>query len=203
MARSLNKLLLIGNVGSDPELRQVGASQVASVSLATTESWKDRAGERQERTQWHRLSLWGALADIAERYVRKGDRLYVEGRVEYRRWEREDGTMAYATDVRVDELIMLSAPRDLDAGDREGNARGAARPRTTGRERDGAMYPEYPEYQDGDDREPVRGAVEERDIPPRERPDGLTTRGSVAKRNVRAASPRKGGRASTGKRRGR
>src|SRR5688500_7599791 len=84
MSRSLNKVMLIGNVGADPEMRSTpGGMRMAKVSLATSRTFKDRNGQEQEKTEWHRLTFWDKLAEIVERYVKKGDRIYVEGRVEY------------------------------------------------------------------------------------------------------------------------
>lgn len=114
MSRSLNKATLIGNVGNDPEVRTTtGGSRVAQVSLATTRQWNGANGEKQEKTEWHRLVLWNTkganLADIVERYVKKGDRLYVEGRIEYRQWQDREGQTRYTTEINVREMIMLSA----------------------------------------------------------------------------------------------
>ena len=114
MSRSLNKATLIGNVGNDPEVRTTtGGSRVAQVSLATTRQWSGANGEKQEKTEWHRLVLWntkgGNLADIVERYVKKGDRLYVEGRIEYRQWQDREGQTRYTTEINVREMIMLSS----------------------------------------------------------------------------------------------
>lgn len=114
MSRSLNKATLIGNVGNDPEVRTTtGGSRVAQVSLATTRTWNGSNGERQEKTEWHRLVLWNTkganLADVVERYVKKGDRLYVEGRIEYRQWQDREGQTRYTTEINVREMIMLSS----------------------------------------------------------------------------------------------
>lgn len=107
MSRSLNKASLIGNVGAEPELRTtMGGTRVAKVSLATTRTWTDGSGE-QERTEWHRLTFWGRLAEIVERYIHKGDRLYVEGRIEYSESEDDRGNKRYWTDINVQELVML------------------------------------------------------------------------------------------------
>jgi single-strand DNA-binding protein len=85
MSRSLNKALLIGNLGSDPELRTTGdGTKVAGFSVATNRSWTDRDGQPQERTEWHRIVAWTNLADIAEKYLKKGDRVYIEGEIQYR-----------------------------------------------------------------------------------------------------------------------
>ncbi len=112
MSRSLNKVTLIGNLGNDPEVRSTtGGSRVATFSLATSRSWNDQAGAKQEKTEWHRCVAWNSkgsqLADVVEKYVKKGDKLYVEGRIEYRQWQDKDGQTRYSTEINVRELIML------------------------------------------------------------------------------------------------
>ena len=110
MSRSLNKVMLIGNVGSDPEIRATSSgSRVAKVSLATNRQFQDRSGQNQERTEWHRLTFFGRLADIVEQYVKKGDRLYAEGRLEYSQTQDENGGTRYWTDIVVNEMVMLGA----------------------------------------------------------------------------------------------
>ncbi|MEQ1573094.1 MAG: single-stranded DNA-binding protein [Vicinamibacterales bacterium] len=107
MSRGVNVVHLLGNVGNDPEVRATSTgSRVAKVSLATNRTWKDRTGQDQEATDWHSLVFWGRLCDVVEQYVKKGDRLYVEGRIEYRRSEGESG-IRFFTDVVVSELVML------------------------------------------------------------------------------------------------
>ncbi len=96
MSRSLNKVTLIGNLGADPEVRSTsGGNRVATFSLATSRSWNSASGEKQEKTEWHRCVVWNSkastLADIVERYLKKGDKVYVEGRIEYRQWQDNDG----------------------------------------------------------------------------------------------------------------
>jgi single-strand DNA-binding protein len=99
--------MLIGNVGNEPEIRATSSgARVAKVSLATNRSWSDRSGQKQEKTEWHRLTFFGRLVDIVEQWVKKGDRLYVEGRVEYSQTEGEGGTR-YWTDIVVSEMVML------------------------------------------------------------------------------------------------
>lgn len=118
MARSLNKVTLIGNVGGDPDVRSTpSGARVAKVSLATSRSFDDRSGQRQERTEWHRLTFWGKLADVVEQYVGKGDRLYVEGRIEYSQTEDDRGNTRYWTDIQVREMIMLGSRGERDGGD--------------------------------------------------------------------------------------
>ena len=108
MARGLNKATLIGNLGADPETRQVGETNVTSLRIATSETFKDRSGEQQERTEWHRLNLWDKLSDIAQQYLKKGSRIYVEGKIETRQWDK-DGEKRYSTEIRVQQMLMLDA----------------------------------------------------------------------------------------------
>ena len=116
MSRSLNKVMLIGNVGNDPEIRATsGGARVAKVSLATNRSWSDRSGQQQEKTEWHRLTFFGRLVDIVEQWVKKGDRLYVEGRIEYSQTEGEGGTK-YWTDVVINEMVMLGSSGGAGSG---------------------------------------------------------------------------------------
>jgi single-strand DNA-binding protein len=108
MSRSLNKALLIGNLGSDPEIRTTGDdTKVAGLSLATSRSWTDREGQPQERTEWHRVVAWANLAEIAEQYLHKGDRVYIEGEIQYRSYEDREGATRYVTEIRARELVML------------------------------------------------------------------------------------------------
>ena len=114
MSRSLNKVMLIGNLGADPEVRSTtGGARVATLSLATSRQWTGQGGEKQEKTEWHRVVCWnnkGAqLADLAEKYMKKGDRIYVEGRVEYRTWEDREKQTRYVTEVIAREVILLSS----------------------------------------------------------------------------------------------
>ena len=113
MSRSLNKVTLIGNLGADPEVRSTtGGGRVATFSLATSRSWNSQSGEKQEKTEWHRCVVWNSkvstLADIVERYLKKGDKVYVEGRIEYRQWQDKEGQTRYTTEINVRELLMLS-----------------------------------------------------------------------------------------------
>lgn len=126
MSRSLNKVMLIGNVGNDPEIRATGSgARVAKLSLATNRTWSDRAGQQQERTEWHRLTFFGRVVDIVEQWVKKGDRLYVEGRIEYSQVEGEGGTR-YFTDIVVNDMVMLgsSGPGSSSGGGGDGGGYG-------------------------------------------------------------------------------
>ena len=110
MSRSLNKVMLIGNVGNDPEIRATsGGARVAKLSLATNRSWSGRDGQQQEKTEWHRLTFFGRLVDIVEQWVHKGDRLYVEGRIEYSQTQDDQGGVKYWTDVVITEMVMLGS----------------------------------------------------------------------------------------------
>jgi single-strand DNA-binding protein len=129
MSRSLNKVMLIGNVGNDPEIRATASgARVAKVSLATNRSWTDRnSGQKNEKTEWHRLTFFGRLVDIVEQYVKKGDRLYVEGRIEYSQTESDQGPK-YWTDIVITEMVMLGSSTggggDFGGGGSHGGAGG-------------------------------------------------------------------------------
>ena len=110
MSRSLNKVMLIGNVGNDPEIRATSSgARVAKLSLATNRSWSGRDGQQQEKTEWHRLTFFGRLVDIVEQWVKKGDRLYVEGRIEYSQTQDDQGQVKYWTDIVIQEMVMLGS----------------------------------------------------------------------------------------------
>ena len=110
MARGINKVILVGNVGTDPEVRYMpSGGAVTNITLATSESWKDKqTGQPQERTEWHRLVFFNRLAEIAGEYVRKGSKLYVEGSLRTRQWE-QDGVKRYTTEIVVNEMQMLDS----------------------------------------------------------------------------------------------
>jgi len=134
MSRSLNKVTLIGNLGNDPEVRSTtGGNRVATFSLATSRSWNDASGAKQEKTEWHRCVVWNTknsqLADIVEKYVKKGDKIYVEGRIEYRQWQDKENQTRYSTEINVRELIMLGGARGGSGGDYETESNGASRAR--------------------------------------------------------------------------
>lgn len=113
MSGSVNRVVLIGHVGGEPEVRQVGQGEhrVANISLATNRRWTDEAGNRQERTEWHRIVAWDRQAELVEQYVGKGDRLYVEGRLEHRKWEDQEGNNRKTTEVVVRRLVFLNGGR--------------------------------------------------------------------------------------------
>ena len=130
MAKSLNKVMLIGNVGSEPEIRTTASGKrVAKLSLATNRSFTDRSGQQQEKTEWHRLTAGDRLADLFEQYVHKGDRLYVEGSIEYSQTEDEQGKPRYWTDIVVRDMVMLSGRGggEADRGGEDWGGGGARR----------------------------------------------------------------------------
>ena len=113
MSRSLNKVTLIGNLGADPEVRSTqNGGRVATLSVATSRQWKGQDGQMQEKTEWHRVIFWNSnyskLADIAEKYCRKGEKIYVEGSIEYRSWQDKEGQTRYTTEITAREVILLS-----------------------------------------------------------------------------------------------
>ena len=109
-SRGVNKVILVGNVGNDPEVRYMpNGNAVANVSVATSDSWKDRnTGDQQERTEWHRVVFFNRLAEIVEQYVKKGTKLYLEGRLQTRSWE-QDGAKRYSTEIDANEMQMLDS----------------------------------------------------------------------------------------------
>ena len=107
---SVNKVILIGNLGRDPEVRYLPSGDaVANITLATTETWKDKAGEKQEQTEWHRVAMFGKTAEIAGEYLKKGSQVYIEGRLQTRKWTDKEGQERYTTEIRADRMQMLGS----------------------------------------------------------------------------------------------
>ena len=105
---SVNKVILVGNLGRDAELRYTpGGAAVATLNMATTEVWNDKAGQRQEKTEWHRVVLWGKSAESLAEYLTKGKQIYVEGRLQTRQWDDKDGNKRYTTEIRGDRIVLL------------------------------------------------------------------------------------------------
>lgn len=158
MSRSLNKVTLIGNLGNDPEIRTTtGGNKVANFSLATTRTWNSASGEKQEKTEWHKCIAWNTggkgtgLADVIERYVKKGDKLYVEGRIEYRQYEDKEKQTRYVTEINVREILLLGGKGGGGGGGGEGyEAAPRGRP-AAGAKKGGGDFEEFP------------GALEEED----------------------------------------
>ena len=155
MSRSLNKVILIGNLGADPEVRSTSnGSRVATLSLATSRQWKNQSGEKQEKTEWHRVVLWNnkgsTLADIAEKYCKKGDKVYIEGSIEYRSWQDREGQTRYTTEITARELIMLSGRGDSSESAYSAPSKvaaGAAAAAPKGKE----SFEDFPEALDAED----------------------------------------------------
>ena len=109
---SLNKVQIIGNLGRDADLRYTpGGTAVATVNVATTEVWNDKAGQKQERTEWHRVVIWGKQAESLAEYLVKGKQIYVEGKLQTRKWQDKDGNDKYTTETRADRVLLLSGPK--------------------------------------------------------------------------------------------
>ena len=124
---SVNKVILVGNLGRDAELRYTpGGAPVATLNMATTEIWNDKGGQRQEKTEWHRVVLWGKTAESLSEYLTKGKQIYVEGKLQTRQWDDKDGNKRYTTEVRGDRVVLLG-----------GGGGGGGRPPATARRRSG------------------------------------------------------------------
>ena len=130
MARGVNKAIIVGNLGRDPEVRYTAnGSAVANVTVATSESWKDKqSGERQERTEWHRVVFFGRLAEIAEEYLKKGSQVYIEGSIRTQKWQdKESGQDRYTTEIVARDMQMLGSRGGEASGASDDNYSGGAR----------------------------------------------------------------------------
>lgn len=118
MARGINKAIIVGNLGRDPEVKYTaGGSAVANVTVATSESWKDKnTGENVEKTEWHRVVIFGKLAEIAAQYLKKGSQVYFEGKIQTRKWQDQSGQDRYTTEIVANEMQMLGARADSSGG---------------------------------------------------------------------------------------
>ena len=130
---SVNKVILIGNLGRDPETRFMPSGDaICNISIATTDTWKDKNGEKQEKTEWHRVAFFGKLAEIAGEYLKKGSQVYVEGRLQTRKWQDKDGQDKYTTEIVANAMQMLGSRQGMGGGDRGGESQereqGAPRP---------------------------------------------------------------------------
>ncbi len=123
MARGINKVILVGNLGSDPEVRYTqSGTAVANFNVATNESYKNREGELVEKTEWHRIVAWSRLAEICAEYLKKGEKVYIEGSLQTRQWEDKDGNTKYTTEIKASEMMMLG-----DGGAGGGGGGGSSR----------------------------------------------------------------------------
>lgn len=113
---SVNRVILIGNLGRDPEIRYATSGDaIANFSIATTETWKDKSGEKQEKTEWHRISMFGRLAEIAVEYLKKGSSVYIEGRLQTRKWQNKEGQDQYTTEIIANHMTMLGGKDSASA----------------------------------------------------------------------------------------
>ena len=129
---SVNKVILVGNLGKDPELRYTpSGAAVATFSLATTERYKDRDGNRQDKTEWHNIVAWRQLAEICGKYLHKGKQVYIEGKIQTRSYDDRDGNKRYITEIVADQMHMLGS-RDEQGGGQAGGGYGSGRPQTSG-----------------------------------------------------------------------
>jgi single-strand DNA-binding protein len=127
---SVNKVILLGKLGRDPETRYTtGGDAVCNLNIATSEQWKDKNGEKQERTEWHRVVLFGRQAEIAGEYLKKGRSVYVEGRLQTRKYTDKDGVEKYSTEIVGDRMQLLGGGRDASGGDAEFGSSGGPAPR--------------------------------------------------------------------------
>jgi single-strand DNA-binding protein len=124
---SVNKVILVGNLGRDAELRYTpGGAAVATLNLATTEVWNDRNNQRQEKTEWHRVVLWGKQAESLQEYLTKGKQIYVEGRLQTRQWDDKDGNKRYTTEIKADRITLLGGAGGRGGGGGGSMERGSA-----------------------------------------------------------------------------
>jgi single-strand DNA-binding protein len=130
---SVNKAILIGNLGRDPELRYTQNGQaVANFTLATNETWTDKSGERVERTEWHRIVVWGKMAESCGQYLSKGRTVYIEGRIQTREWEDKDGNKRYTTEINAQTVQFLGGPRGESGGGGDAGGPGGEAPGSGG-----------------------------------------------------------------------
>ena len=154
--RGVNKVILIGNVGSDPELKYTtSGAGVTNFSVATNETWMDKnTNERQERTEWHRIVAWGRLAEICNQYLKKGSKVYIEGRLQTRSWEGQDGQKRYTTEIVAGEMQMLDSREDAGGGGQQKQPAAAPSGAQQGAQQGAPPAggaPESPPFNDADD----------------------------------------------------
>ena len=142
---SVNKVILVGNLGRDAELRYTpGGAAVSTLNMATTETWTDKGGQKQEKTEWHRVVFWGKVAESLTEYLTKGKQVYVEGRLETRQWNDKDGNKRYTTEIKGDKIVLLGS---AGGGGRSGGglSRGGSEESTGGAQPShGADVPDQP-----------------------------------------------------------
>ena len=142
---SVNKVILVGNLGRDAELRYTpGGAAVATLNMATTEVWTDKGGQRQEKTEWHRVVFWGKVAESLTEYLTKGKQVYVEGRLETRQWNDKDGNKRYTTEIKGDKIVLLGGGGGGQRGGGGGMTRGGEESTGGAQGSHGADIPDTP-----------------------------------------------------------
>ncbi|HYO58580.1 single-stranded DNA-binding protein [Archangium sp.] len=144
MAGGVNKVILIGNLGADPEVRFTpGGQAVANFRIATSDTWTDKNGQKQERTEWHRIVVWGKLAELCGEYLKKGRQCYVEGRLQTREWTDKEGRKNYTTEVVANAVTFLGGRDSAGAGSGGGGGRGYSQQRGGGQQQQQGGYEDY------------------------------------------------------------
>jgi single-strand DNA-binding protein len=148
MARGINKVILIGNLGKDPEVRYTAnGAAVANITLATSDTWRDKqTGENQERTEWHRVVMFNRLGEIAGEYLKKGSKVYIEGRLQTRKWQDQNGQDRYTTEIVANEMQMLDSRGGAGGGDYSSSGGGASQ--SSSRQPEPAMAGDTPDFDD-------------------------------------------------------
>lgn len=152
MARGINKAVIVGTLGKDPEVKYTaGGSAIANVSVATNESWKDKnTGEQVEKTEWHRIVIFGKLAEIAAQYLKKGAQVYFEGKIQTRKWQDQSGQDRYTTEIIANEMQMLGG-RAENGNNPQNSAHSGAKPQNTTQHHRQAQFDDLPPSDDGFD----------------------------------------------------
>ena len=149
---SVNKVIIVGNLGRDPETRYMpDGGAITNISVATTDKWKDKNGEMQEKTEWHRVAFFGKLAEIAGEYLKKGSQVYVEGRLQTRKWQDKDGADKYTTEIVASQMQMLGSRAGMGGGGRgaeapesaEGGGGGGSRPASKPAAKSGGKFDDF------------------------------------------------------------
>jgi single-strand DNA-binding protein len=137
---AVNKHIIVGFLGSDPEVKFISNGKaVANFNVATTEKWNDENGQKQEKTEWHRIVIWGRLAEVAGEYLKKGSQVYLEGKVTHRKWQDQDGNDKYTTETVVTQMQMLDRVSGSGSGGRSDGPSGGSGRNRTGQGRDGEL----------------------------------------------------------------
>lgn len=150
MARGINKVILVGNMGNDPEVRYTPAgAAVTTISLATTESWKDKEGNKQEKTEWHRVVFFSRLAEIAGEYLKKGSQVYIEGKLRTNKWQDKSGQDRYTTEILANEMQMLGGRGgDSGQGGFGGGMPSAPKPSNNNQQQNNNPAPNFDDFDD-------------------------------------------------------